>query len=85
MFARLSTAFVVVLGLMTLVNAGTVPVARAVYDLDKRNYVARGANYEVLQQVAREETPEPDPGKPEPDPGKPEPDPGKPTPDTTKE
>ncbi|KAG2043422.1 hypothetical protein BDR03DRAFT_941358 [Suillus americanus] len=85
MFTRLSTVFVVLLGLMALVSAG-VP--------DKRDNVARvvRANYAVL---AHEESPEPDPGKsavvgreesPEPDPGKsavvgreesPEPDPGK--------
>ncbi|KAG1717292.1 hypothetical protein EDB19DRAFT_1707246 [Suillus lakei] len=37
MLARLSTAFVILFGLTALVNAGTVPVARAVGDLDKRS------------------------------------------------
>ncbi|KAG1726111.1 hypothetical protein EDB19DRAFT_1753507 [Suillus lakei] len=80
MFTRLSTAFVVLLGLTTLVNAGIVPAARAVGELDKRNNVIRVAQANDVV-LAREESPEPDPGKPvvllareespEPDPGKP--------------
>ncbi|KAG1740993.1 hypothetical protein EDB19DRAFT_2038996 [Suillus lakei] len=37
MLARLSTAFVVLFGLTAIVNAGTVPAARAVGDLDQRS------------------------------------------------
>ncbi|KAG1902056.1 uncharacterized protein F5891DRAFT_979163 [Suillus fuscotomentosus] len=79
MFIRLSTTFVVLLGLTALVNAG-VPAARHAAPLDKRStLVMTRANYLAL---AREESPEPDPGKavvtgrsiqeesPEPDPGK---------------
>ncbi|KAG2127962.1 hypothetical protein DEU56DRAFT_523998 [Suillus clintonianus] len=37
MFTRLSTAFVIILGLTALVDAGIVPAARAVGDLHKRS------------------------------------------------
>ncbi|KAG2051974.1 hypothetical protein BDR06DRAFT_997847 [Suillus hirtellus] len=80
MFIHLSTTFVVLLGLTALINAG-VPAARHAAPLDKRStVVTTRANYLAL---AREESPEPDPGKPvvtgrsiqeespEPDPGKP--------------
>ncbi|KAG1802673.1 uncharacterized protein HD556DRAFT_1331596, partial [Suillus plorans] len=77
MFIHLSTAFVVLLGLTALVNAG-VPAARHAAPIDKRStVVTTRTNYLAL---AREESPEPDPGKkpvvtgreesPEPDPGK---------------
>ncbi|KAG1870189.1 hypothetical protein DFJ58DRAFT_723085 [Suillus subalutaceus] len=56
MFTRLSTVFVVLLGLMALVSTG-VPVP------DKRDTSTRvvRANYVAL---AREESPEPNPGTP---------------------
>ncbi|KAG1816123.1 uncharacterized protein BJ212DRAFT_1481200 [Suillus subaureus] len=54
MFTRLSTVFVVLLGLTALVSAG-VPVP------DRCNNMAMVANYVAL---AHEESPEPDPGKP---------------------
>ncbi|KAG2090606.1 uncharacterized protein F5147DRAFT_780257 [Suillus discolor] len=77
MFIHLSTAFVVLLGLTALVNAG-VPAARHAAPIDKRGIIMTRANYLV---PAPEKSPEPDPGKkpvvvtgreesPEPDPGK---------------
>ncbi|KAG2143686.1 hypothetical protein DEU56DRAFT_910815 [Suillus clintonianus] len=56
MFARLSTAFAILLGLTALVSA--VPAAPAVGNLERRDNAAREINYVVL---AREEAPEPDP------------------------
>ncbi|KAG1722422.1 hypothetical protein EDB19DRAFT_1916675 [Suillus lakei] len=59
MFTRLSTAFVILLGLTALVNAGLVPAARAVGELDKRNNAVMARANDIV--LAREEAPEPDP------------------------
>ncbi|KAG2105465.1 uncharacterized protein F5147DRAFT_638009 [Suillus discolor] len=44
---RLSSVFIVLLGLTALVNAGVPVAARQAIDLDKRNIIGRDEDYEV--------------------------------------
>lgn len=49
MITRISTVFIVVLGLTALVNAGVPVAAREAIDLEKRNIIGRDEDYEVVR------------------------------------